>query len=194
MNYILYHWGWTWFDFNAAFFNIYGQTDTNQCEIGPWWATNSYITKWVNRMKYDSNNTTSQPRTWGPFLPAKIYPGTEESLMFFYKIKLKLSGDSIWRPVPTSFVREGLVPEPEGPNNSSVTGARKHRKKKKRPEAVYDIRPEDLDSDGILKEGAYHRITTTYSPDKRRRVEGQGRLGSLYNRVYHILSEFNLLK
>lgn len=196
MNFILFHWGWTWFDFNSAFFNVWGQPGTNQCEIGPWWATNSYINRWINRTKYDSTTSTNPQRTWGPFLPAKIQEGTEESLFFFYKIKLKLSGDSIWRPVPSSYIREGLVPEPQGPNNSTVrkSKTKKNHQEKQRPQDVADIWPGDLDAHGILTDTAYNRITAAHPPNKRRRVEDKGRLGSLYDRVYHILSEFNLIK
>lgn len=195
MGYILYHWGWTWFSFNTAFFNSFGDSGTDQCPIGPWWATNNYLDKWVNRMKYDTATTTSKTRTWGPFLPPKIDRGTEESVFFFYKIKLRLSGDSIWRPVPTSFVRDGLVPEPGGPTTTAFRSkAKKHSKGKKRPQDIFDILPGDLDSDGILKEGAYHRITADHPANKRRRVEDARRIGSLYDRVYNILTEFNLVK
>lgn len=191
MGFILYHWAWTWCKFESAFFNEWGQPGVSTCQQNPWWAANGYLNKWVNRTKYDSNTSTNQPRTWGPFLPAKPQAGLEESLFFFYKIKLKLAGDSIWRPVPSNFSRDGLVPEPGGPNNAET---KTYSKKKKRPQDVSDIWPDDLDSTGILKDRAYNRITSSHPANKRRRVEKQRRLGSLYDRVYHVLSEFNLLK
>nr|QYD02424.1 ORF1 [Torque teno felis virus] len=193
MGYILYHWGWTWASLDTAFFSTWAKPGADQCPVGPWWATNSYLTKWKNRTKYDPNDNQDKPRNWGPFLQPKLPNGLgEESFLFFYKIKLKLSGDSIWRPLPTNFQRDGLVPEPEGPNSS--LGTKTNSKKKKRPQDVADIWPDDLDSDGILKDRAYSRITAPHTGDKRRKLEDTRRLGSLYDRVYHVLSEFNLLK
>nr|QYD02284.1 ORF1 [Torque teno felis virus] len=194
MGYIFYHWCWTWCSFKTAFYNSWtnaGQLDT--CPQAPWWATNSDFNKWKNRTKYDDNTSQAQLKMWGPFLPPKPSEGSEESFFFFYKIKLKLAGDSIWRPVPTNFQRDGLVPTPEGPNGDRAD-TETNSKKKKRPTSVFDIMPDDLDSDGILQDRAYTRITGDHPPNKRSRVENTRRLGSLYDRVYHILSEFNLLK
>ncbi|ABU55881.1 ORF1 [Torque teno felis virus 2] len=195
MGYILTHWAWTWFSMNQAFFTTTGQGSV--CAAEPWWSGNNYLQKWVDRSKYE-DISASTGRNWGPFLPAKYGNYPETSLFFKYKLFFKLVGNAIWRPLPRNYLKDGLVDQPEGPTAGgeadSPTAHKKARKRISRPTSEADIRHSDLDSDGILTSPAYRRITYDHSRPKRRKLEDLQRLGSLYDRVQHVLAEFNLLK
>lgn len=178
MDYIMTHWAWTWCDLEKCFFDACvcsAPQDRTQCVANPWWGTLAQAKYWVNRGKYEpclSGNTKN--KTWGPFLPGFNCYRPEFSAFFLYRIHLKFAGDSIWRTLPTSFNRQGMVPEAPGPAQA-FTQTKKDHKKKKRPIDVFDILPGDLDSEGILKDHALARITGDSQQPKRPRLENKSR-------------------
>nr|QYD02152.1 ORF1 [Torque teno felis virus] len=193
MSYILFHWCWTWFSLQYAFHVPNYEQEQSTCEQEPWWSRNNNYNKWVDRQTYTACTSNIPEKTWGPFLPPKYgQTAPETSLMFFYKIKFTFSGNSIWRPLPRNFKNDGLVPTP--PGTGGAFKAQTTRKKRPRDEA--DIWPDDLDSDGILKDGAYQRITGYHSRIKRCKmaVANTRRLEYLHNRIRCVLSEHGLLK
>nr|QYD02176.1 ORF1 [Torque teno felis virus] len=197
MGFILLHWAWSWFNLQHAFFYPNYGVETSTCEQEPWWGGNNQWNKWVDRSSYTTCTTNLPQKTWGPFLPCKFgQNGPETSLMFFYKLKFTFSGNSLWRPLPRNYANDGLVPVPPGPT-SDQTNTRSSRKKK-RPLHEADIWPEDLDSDGLLTERAYQRITG-YNPGAKRckiRVpeqREQQRLKHLADRVKRVLRDRHLI-
>lgn len=186
MGYIMFHWCWTWCDFKSAFFDTHTST-ANTCEAAPWWATNGNFDKWIDRSKYECLTDTSG-HNWGPFLQCKFDGLTDQSLYFLYRINLKFAGNCIWRPLPRNYANQGLIPDP--PQNNAET----RTNSKKRPHHEQDILPGDLDSDGIITDRAYSRITGDYSRPKRPKMEDTGRLEHLAHRVRGVLSKYNLLR
>lgn len=193
MGYICFHWVWSWFSLDAPFFNRCPQNQ-NPCEQAPWWASvNDKWNKWVDRSKY-GDTCTSANENWGPFLPTR-YGGTapEQSVYFLYKLYFKFAGNCIWRPVPRNFANDGLIPLPPTQASTKVdTGSDYNSKKRPRDEA--DIWPGDLDSDGILTERAYKRITKHNPGVEFMSLGEQDRFRLLHDRVRGVLSKFNLLK
>nr|QYD02344.1 ORF1 [Torque teno felis virus] len=184
--FILFHWLWTWFNPFKCFFDP--QKQTSSCEAAPWWVANGQYDKWVDRSKYEA---IGQPnaKDWGPFLPSKLgAQGIELSAYFLYKIKFNLAGDCIWRPLPRNFIQDGMVPPPNGPSKS-----RSAKDSAKRPRDEADIWPDDLDSDGLLTERAYNRITGHHQRNKRRRLRPQQRLEHLADKLRNILADKRLL-
>nr|QYD02182.1 ORF1 [Torque teno felis virus] len=195
MGYILVHWLWSWFSLQFAYHQPnYGQ-NISTCEQEPWWALNNNFNKWVDRITYQNCSSNLKDKNWGPFLPSTYgHNGPETSLTFFYKLKFKFSGNSIWRPLPRNYKNDGLVPTPpaapgyhSGPETS-----------RKRPQHEADIWPGDLDSDGILKDSAYRRITGHNPRVKRRKVSDHdtqresNAVRDLERRVRHILDQFGV--
>lgn len=192
-SYILLHWLWTWADLTHAFYDISQDSSTQHtCQIAPWWAGNAKLDKWVDRSTYQTCDSNQTPDSWGPFLPCKYTHAPECSLFFMYKLRFKVIGTSIWRPLPRNIQSEGLVPEPKPAPSFSGTG--EADKKRRRPQDEADIWPGDLDSDGILTERAYQRITGDHHRDKRRCLEDTGRLRLIHDKLRLILSKHNLLK
>lgn len=173
MDYVLCHWAWSWCDLRHCFWDYCpcGQpSGDTQCMADPWWGIISRGKEWVNRQKYKACSSGNQEnKTWGPFLPSLNCKGPEFSTWFRYTIYFKFAGDSLWRPLPTSFNRNGMVPDAPGPSQAETDSGANHQK---RPRAVYDIWPGDLDSDGILKSPALKRITG-HSPESKRRKMGK---------------------
>nr|QYD02140.1 ORF1 [Torque teno felis virus] len=193
LNYILLHWGWTFFNLNQAFYDVCNceQPNTDACSAEPWWCANKYYDKWVNREKYeDCAPGNNNRRNWGPFLPAKNCSPTSFSPFFLYKLYFKFSGDSIWRPLPSVYANTGLIPEAPGPKDVINSKA----DNKKRPRDIFDILPGDLDSDGILKDGALERITEHHRADKRRKMVPAKRLRHIAVKLRNILDQRGLLR
>lgn len=202
MAYICCHWIWTWCDLENAFWDITCQDRGSTCEAGPWWASNHYVLgKWVDRTQYTKFNTCDQQdkKYWGPFLPAHILAKQYQCSLFFkYKLKFRLYGDAIWRPLPRQFQSEGMVPDPPNVNEQarqeeaeSQTALSTH-KRGKRPLSEFDILPGDLDADGILKEGAYRRITRHNSGDELDPLAKRFR--HLHDKLKLVLDKHNLLR
>nr|QYD02179.1 ORF1 [Torque teno felis virus] len=204
MSYICLHWLWTWFDPEHAFYDVYCQSGTTStCEQAPWWANNTFVAgKWVDRTLYDDPvtncNAPENKYNWGPFLPQKISSAAAQtSLFFLYKLKFKLVGNAIWRAVPRNFQAQGMVPDPEGPNQSSVPArdepktGESRKKRRKRPLDEADIWAGDLDSDGILTERALRRITGHCPGDEQPPLEK--RLKSLHDKLHRIISDRGLV-
>nr|QYD02011.1 ORF1 [Torque teno felis virus] len=202
MSYICLHWLWTWFDPEHAFYDVRCESSSRDtCEQAPWWANNQYVAgKWVDRTLYDDAGCeTEKMKNWGPFLPQRISSTvTQTSLFFLYKLKFRLVGNAIWRAVPRNFQSQGMVPDPEGPNQQAVPKKRKSKTSqsdgpyRKRPKDTADIWPGDLDSDGLLKERAFRRIAAPGERDKSPEVAR--RLRDLRHKLRDILDSRNLLR
>lgn len=191
-DYILFHWCWTlWFPFTSFFDPTIGQGQ-GSCEALPWWSNPNQCSKWVNRSNYEQCGDHSA-KCWGPFLQSKLGAQLEFSVWFKYKIKLTVAGDSIWRPLPRNFRNDGMVPAPEGPTGDHHSYTETYPQKRKRPHSTHDIWPDDLDSDGILKDRSYQRITGDNKRNKRRKLQ-QRRLRHLASKLRNILDQRGLLK
>lgn len=190
MNYILCHWFWTVFSLNQPFFDVCNCNNRgqDQCVANPWWVANGEYDKWINRTKYDTcqSGAVNKTKTWGPFLESQNCSGSAFSAYFLYKAYFTFRGESIWRPLPHVFANEGLVPEAPGPS----AGTRENYKK--RPADCFDILPGDLDSDGILTEEAFQRITGADKRHKRRKVEDPRSTRHLSNKLRKIIRYFLL--
>lgn len=199
-SYVCVHWLWSWWDPTHAFFNVndpsHGQ---DVCPQAPWWAGNRTLDTWVNRQTYKQcqSSTTTDSDTWGPFLPCRYGAQQPEcSLFFFYKLRFKVIGNAIWRPLPRNYAAEGLVPDPKPAPTSeaSQSSARESHRKRARPQSTADIWPGDLDSSGLLTERAFKRITAD-SPRAKRRELGHGeRLRLISEKLRHILRRKRLLR
>nr|QYD02026.1 ORF1 [Torque teno felis virus] len=209
MSYICVHWLWTWCSFEDAFYDARCKTSTiDTCQQAPWWASNPYVAgKWIDRTKYDTPctncETCANKHNWGPFLPQTFGRQSHESSLFFlYKLKFKLVGNSIWRPLPRQFQSQGLVPEPEGPNQPSARRLAKRQvqhetekppaKRQRRPLSEADIWQGDLDSDGLLKERAFRRIAGHYPGDELDSLAR--RLRSLHDKLHVVLGDRGLIR
>nr|QYD02155.1 ORF1 [Torque teno felis virus] len=189
-DYILMNWVWTWWNPYKCFWNPAENHDT--CNATPWWANQNWLAKWVDRSKYQDIALNNE-KTWGPFLPQEVRNRRYRILcMVHVQNSFLARGDCIWRPMPRNFINDGMVPPPEGPTIQS--SSKKHSQKRKRPVSEADIWPGDLDSDGILKDGAYLRITGDHPPHKRRVLSEQDRLKHLARKLRRILAGRRLLK
>lgn len=170
MDYVLTHWSWTWCDLENAFYDwcpCNNTSDRTQCVANPWWGVTNRSNQWVNRTKYaDCIKGQSKNETWGPFLPGNNCERPAFSAYFLYTIYFKFAGDSLWRPLPTSFNREGMVPPAPGPPNTKAD-SRKSSHKRRRPQDTGDIWPGDLDADGILTTPALKRIAGDHTRPER---------------------------
>lgn len=185
-DYILLNWVWTWWNPFKAFWDPVKDQAGSSCEAEPWWSNQQQLAKWVNRTKYDDIGNPNA-KDWGPFLPSKLgNQSIPASIWFMYKIHFKLAGDSIWRPLPRNFTNDGMVPAPEGPN----AGTKTHSKKRKRPYDEADILPGDLDSDGILKDRSYKRITADHKRSKQRDLQQVQRTKYLARKFEHLIRRF----
>nr|WCS65769.1 ORF1 [Torque teno Leptonychotes weddellii virus 1] len=131
---------------------------------------------WVDRQLYlksdcvNTDKATSHipgnTHNWGPFLPQNVILSstTGNSLYFRYKLFFKVSGESIYRRLPSRPCEKAVIPPAPGANPEDCPDF-PPRSILKRPASIYDILPGDLDSDGILTERAYERITR---PDRPR--------------------------
>lgn len=191
MNYILFHWLWSWFELNKAFINDYPAAQS-ACEQAPWWAGSNQWNQWVNRACYPQQ--CERDKAWGPFLPCRYGArAPEQSLFFFYRLKFSFTGNCIWRPLPTNYANEGLIPKPPGTCGGATIDSRSARKRK-RPQDTEDILLGDLDSDGILTDRAYKRITGDHPRAKQLSLADWSRLGLLHDKLRGVLTKYNLLK
>nr|AWX63413.1 ORF1 [Torque teno Arctocephalus gazella virus 2] len=185
---IIFQWWWTWFDFNHAFFDLYGQEyDDDEdgqvrehCQgIEPWWFAkgsqkediqNKECDAWVNRYKYsdpptNKNEFDKRAAYWGPFLPAVFDQcPVGGSLFFIYKLKFKVTGNSEYRQKP-SLARDQVIPPApsrEGPLGevSLSSLSEEDPPLSKRPRDTGDILWGDTDESGLLKPSALKRIST----------------------------------
>nr|WCS66093.1 ORF1 [Torque teno Leptonychotes weddellii virus 2] len=188
IKYIFVHWAWTWIDLEMSFMDSYCVRKTSSgggdstCQLDPWFAGckvhNAVIQDdsnkdtdpragWVDRTKYTrphqprcDNVEPQNIKHWGPFCPAKIglkVPG-ERSIWFKYKFFFKLSGESVYRALPTP-AGSDLVPGAPSSTIGNHGEEIQTRSILKRPQTESDILPGDLDSDGILTDEALARIT-----------------------------------
>lgn len=193
--YVCLHWCWTWCNLQTAFFNEPDSSHSQSaCEITPWWAKNNYTNRWANRQTYKecTQQTLQEEKTWGPFLPCKYNGFTECSLWFKYRLRFKVAGYSIWPTLPHNIVSSGLVPNPPGVDGQS--DSTKANKKRHRPQSAADIWPGDLDSDGLLKERAYKRITEHNRGDFRSQLERERRLRHLSKKLTILLDNGRFFK
>nr|WCS65382.1 ORF1 [Torque teno Leptonychotes weddellii virus 1] len=130
---------------------------------------------WVNRDAYLKSDCTNVESTshvpanfhnWGPFLPQNVITDRtyQSSFYFRYKIYFKVSGDTIFRRLPSAPCKDATIPGAPGfdDKNCGEISTRSILKRKKRPLSISDILPGDLDSDGILTERAYQRIVRSH--------------------------------
>nr|AWX63416.1 ORF1 [Torque teno Arctocephalus gazella virus 2] len=185
---ILFQWWWTWFDFNHAFFDLYGQepAETEEGQVHehcfgkePWWfnsnkedVKNKNCDAWVNRYKYSDPPTNrdgfeKNDAYWGPMLPAKFDQcPVGASVFFIYKLKFKVTGDSEYRQLPSQ-AREQIIPPapaPTGPlgevSSSALSEEEEDPPLSKRPRDTGDILWGDTDESGILKPSSLKRISS----------------------------------
>lgn len=200
MGYVCMHWAWTACNFENAFYDVRCEDSTrDSCQAAPWWDNNKYVAgKWVDRTLYKDNTSCTNEEAWGPFLPRSFTQAEQSSLFFLYRLKFKLAGNAIWRPLPRQFQSEGMVPDPEGPLTPSKASHKPEasqpaNKRRKRPLHEADIWPGDLDSDGFIKKRAYRRITSNHTRDERHTLEN-ARFCELQQRLRNILGEHDLLR
>nr|QYD02137.1 ORF1 [Torque teno felis virus] len=191
-SFVCVHWMWTYFDPVRAFWDpSWNGTNVHTCQQEPWWGTGK-VDAWVDRKSYQSCSSAAQQKSWGPFLPCRYVLWPECSIFFLYKLKFRVVGTSIWRPLPRNTASDGLIPAPPGTGgHHSETEA--NSKKRTRPQSVYDIWPGDLDAQGILKEEALQRITGDYSRPKRPKLGDTRRLKYLATKLRDVLRQRGLL-
>nr|ASA48665.1 ORF1 [Torque teno Leptonychotes weddellii virus 1] len=129
---------------------------------------------WVYRKAYlqskcintpDSTEPPANFHNWGPFLPQNVLTGSayEFSLYFRYKLFFKVSGDTVYRRLPSKLPKKGgTIPPAPGADDGTGGEIQTRPILKKRPLTTSDILPGDLDSDGILTERAYQRIIRSH--------------------------------
>nr|WCS65577.1 ORF1 [Torque teno Leptonychotes weddellii virus 1] len=129
--------------------------------------------QWVNRRLYVKSDCVNTERAegkipsnfhnWGPFLPQNVIleTSTGNSLYFRYKLFFEVSGDSLYRRLPSQPCKDGVIPPAPGGESAcpEISTVPLRERKRKRPKTIYDILPGDLDSDGMLTDRAYERIT-----------------------------------
>nr|WCS66097.1 ORF1 [Torque teno Leptonychotes weddellii virus 2] len=222
IKYIFVHWAWTWIDLELSFMDSYcvrlaslGGGD-KVCQMDPWFSgckVHNAVIKddsnkdtdpragWVDRTQYAmppancSSIDTERIKHWGPFCPAKIglRAPSERSVWFKYKFFFKLSGESVYRALPSPAGSDLVPPAP----SANIGNGHKVPSKPilKRPSTEADILPGDLDADGILTDRALERITgsstgrqpTLLVPKRVRfrlsRHQRQRRISSLLRRI-----------
>nr|WCS65290.1 ORF1 [Torque teno Leptonychotes weddellii virus 1] len=133
---------------------------------------------WVNRKLYVKsdckpnnvhNNIPSNFHNWGPFLPQNVLFDLSfgNSVYFRYKLFFKVSGDSLYRRLPSVRCKDNVIPPCPGfsDNNCPEVQTRSILKKRKLA-TIYDILPGDLDETGLLTERAYERITGSHRSEQ----------------------------
>nr|ASA48637.1 ORF1 [Torque teno Leptonychotes weddellii virus 1] len=132
---------------------------------------------WVNRSLYEKSDCVNTPsadtaipsnfHNWGPFLPQSVLldSSTGNSVYFRYKLYFEVSGDTLYRRLPSEPCKDSVIPPAPGTSMDPCpqVSSRSLLKKRKNPPSIYDILPGDLDEDGIITERAYERIT---GPDR----------------------------
>nr|ASA48557.1 ORF1 [Torque teno Leptonychotes weddellii virus 1] len=128
---------------------------------------------WVNRGTYLKSDCAAAPsishipanfHNWGPFLPQNVITDRtyQSSFYFRYKIYFKVSGDTVYRRLPSTPCKDAVIPGAPGYNDQNCGKVSTRSILKKRPLTTSDILPGDLDSDGILTERAYQRIIRSH--------------------------------
>nr|WCS65409.1 ORF1 [Torque teno Leptonychotes weddellii virus 1] len=133
---------------------------------------------WVNRKMYIKSNCVDAPaassapsnfHNWGPFLPQNVLIDyvAGNSLYFRYKLWFKVSGDSLYRRLPSQPCKDQVIPPAPG-TEENPCGEIPSRSilKKRKPATIYDILPGDLDEGGLLTDRAYRRITGSSGADE----------------------------
>nr|WCS65342.1 ORF1 [Torque teno Leptonychotes weddellii virus 1] len=134
---------------------------------------------WVNRKLYiksdcvdtpgSTNNIPSNFHNWGPFLPQNVLIDyvAGNSVYFRYKLYFKVSGDSLYRRLPSQPCKDQVIPGAPGSEDDPCPGIQTHSILKRRtPPTIYDILPGDLDEGGLLTDRAYRRITGSSGADQ----------------------------
>nr|WCS65533.1 ORF1 [Torque teno Leptonychotes weddellii virus 1] len=132
---------------------------------------------WVSRKNYLKSDCIDAPATgkvpsnfhnWGPFLPQNVLTDyvSGNSVYFRYKLFFKVSGDSLYRRLPSQPCKDAVIPPAPG-STENPCGEIQTRSilKKRSPATIYDILPGDLDEGGLLTDRAYRRITGSSGPD-----------------------------
>nr|WCS65693.1 ORF1 [Torque teno Leptonychotes weddellii virus 1] len=126
---------------------------------------------WINRKLYVKSDCSEKPSTnrvpgnfhnWGPFLPQNVLFDLSfgNSVYFRYKLFFKVSGDSLYRRLPSTRCKDGVIPPCPGyTDNNCPEIPTRSILKKRTPPSIYDILEGDLDEEGMLTERAYERIT-----------------------------------
>nr|WCS65765.1 ORF1 [Torque teno Leptonychotes weddellii virus 1] len=134
---------------------------------------------WVNRKKYlksdcantdyDKNAGPGNTHNWGPFLPQNVLLSYSNgySLYFRYKLFFKVSGDSLYRRLPSYPCKDTVIPPaPGSKDNPCPEISPRSILKRRTPASIYDILPGDLDEGGLLTDRAYRRITGSSGADE----------------------------
>nr|ASA48605.1 ORF1 [Torque teno Leptonychotes weddellii virus 1] len=134
---------------------------------------------WVYRQAYIKSDCTDTDKAvdkapanfhnWGPFLPQNVlydyYAGN--SLYFRYKLWFKVSGDSLYRRLPSKPCKGSVIPPAPGAKDGLCPEVQiKSILKRKKPASIYEILPGDLDKGGLLTDRAYRRITGSSGADE----------------------------
>nr|WCS65757.1 ORF1 [Torque teno Leptonychotes weddellii virus 1] len=140
---------------------------------------------WVNRELYIKSDCVNAPsanavppnfHNWGPFLPQSVQLDTSigNSIYFRYKLFFQVSGDTLYRRLPSKPCKDAVIPPAPGTSDDPCPEiqTRSILKKRPRPKTIYDILPGDLDESGILTERAYERITGSDRSGQSARLEG----------------------
>lgn len=172
IDWILWFWYWTWWDPERTFFNPCEDETGSSCNANPWWGKSD---DWVDRSKYNPL-CNGGGNCWGPFLPSKQCSGNSSSFWFFYKLKFKVGGESIWAPVPRIPSEQGYIPS--APSKGSSGKIQPHPGnigRYPRPWTPADIFPCEISDGFFINDEAMERIiggdTTGEPPIKRRKLE-----------------------
>ncbi|AYP28725.1 MAG: ORF1 protein [Anelloviridae sp.] len=140
--------------------NVCGTQSTSPTSQQPLWTNRKIVDKRFVDASENENDWNWWEMLWGtgskskffeelrkpnysPFLPP-VYPASQQNTLWFqYKFRFKLGGDTLENIVPDFPIQE--VREPPGGNCS--------------PGDRYDLRPEDLDADGFIKERKFRFLT-----------------------------------
>lgn len=174
IDWILWFWYWTWWDSERAFFNPCTDEQGSSCTANPWWGKSA---DWVDRNKYTSTCKATDA-CWGPFLPSRQCTGNSSSFWFFYKLRFKVGGESIWAPVPRIPSEQGYIPTApsKGKSTSTVQPMPGNIGRYPRPWTPADIFPGEIGDGFFINDEAMERIIGGDTdggepPIKRRRVD-----------------------
>nr|ASA48581.1 ORF1 [Torque teno Leptonychotes weddellii virus 1] len=133
---------------------------------------------WVLRKLYVKSDCVNTPspdhapsnfHNWGPFLPQNVIldSSTGQSIYFRYKLYFKVSGDTLYRRLPSTPCKGSVIPPAPGFKDGPCPEVQTRPILKKRtPPTIYEILPGDLDQGGLLPDRAYRRILGSCGTDK----------------------------
>nr|WCS65869.1 ORF1 [Torque teno Leptonychotes weddellii virus 1] len=123
----------------------------------------------VNTDQATESHAPSNFHNWGPFLPQNVVldTSTGQSIYFRYKLYFKVSGDTLYRRLPSTPCKGSVIPPAPGFKDGPCPEIQARPILKKRtPPTIYDILPGDLDEGGLLTDRAYRRITGSSGADE----------------------------